>query len=76
MPKVVKVDDTSSLRLLWTGTAGAIASFITQPLEVIKTNRINSPALLYLDIHKKIIQNGWKQYMRGRYFYIYTVQWQ
>lgn len=66
MPSTLKVEDGQSLKFLWTGSAGAIASFLTQPLEVIKTNRINSPALLYADLHKKIIQNGWKQYMRGR----------
>ena len=41
-----------------TSAAGAIASFITQPLEVIKTNRINSPAIFYSDVHKKIISSG------------------
>jgi len=66
MPKTITVEDTSSIRILSTGLAGAIASFLTQPLEVIKTNRINSPALLYLDLHKKIVTNGWQQYMRGR----------
>ena len=60
MPATLKVEDSSSLKFIWTGSAGAIASFLTQPLEVIKTNRINSPALLYYDLHKKIIQNGWK----------------
>jgi len=73
MPGTLKVEDSSSLKFLWTGSAGAIASFLTQPLEVIKTNRINSPALVYSDLHKKIIQNGWKQYMRGRYFFHNTV---
>jgi len=73
MPGTLKVEDSSSLKFLWTGSAGAVASFLTQPLEVIKTNRINSPALVYSDLHKKIIQNGWKQYMRGRYFFHNTV---
>jgi hypothetical protein len=72
MPGTLKVEDSSSLKFVWTGSAGAIASFLTQPLEVIKTNRINSPALVYYELHKKIIQNGWKQYMRGRYFFCNT----
>ena len=45
--------------------AGAIASFLTQPFEVLKTNMINSPSLYIKDLHAKIISNGWMQYMRG-----------
>lgn len=45
--------------------AGAIASFLTQPFEVLKTNMIVSPTLYIQDLHAKIIKNGWKQYMRG-----------
>ena len=59
--------ESAAAKLLNTGTAGAVASFLTQPLEVIKTNKINTPTLVYLDLHKKIVENGWKQYMRGRY---------
>lgn len=67
MPKtVMPVEDKSILHLLTTGFAGAVASFLTQPLEVIKTNRINSPAILYNDLHRKIVSKGWRQYMRGR----------
>ena len=51
--------------MLATGLSGALASFLTQPLEVIKTNRINSPALLYPDLHRMIMRQGWKSYMRG-----------
>lgn len=65
MPKIVAVEETR-LRVVGTGLAGAMASFLTQPLEVIKTNRINSPAVLYLDLHRKIVEKGYKQYMRGR----------
>jgi hypothetical protein len=61
------VEDKTLLRLMSTGFAGALASFLTQPFEVIKTNRINSPALLYNELHQKIVSNGWRQYMRGRY---------
>ena len=52
--------ENSSLVLASPLIAGAIASLVTQPFEVIKTNRINSPALVYFDLHNKIIQNGWK----------------
>lgn len=45
--------------------AGAIASFLTQPFEVLKTNMIDSPTLYFRDLHAKIIRKGWKQYMRG-----------
>ena len=45
--------------------AGALASFLTQPFEVLKTNMINSPSLYFSDLHSKIISNGWTQYMRG-----------
>ena len=45
--------------------AGAIASFLTQPFEVLKTNMIDSPTLYLRDLHAKIISNGWMQYMRG-----------
>jgi len=45
--------------------AGAIASLLTQPFEVLKTNMINSPSLYLSDLHSKIIKNGWMQYMRG-----------
>lgn len=64
--RAIGVNDKTSFQLPSTGIAGAIASLLTQPLEVIKTNRINSPALLYGDIHKKIVKDGWTQYMRGR----------
>ena len=66
MRTTLAIEEKSTIRLLSTGTAGAVASFLTQPLEVIKTNRINSPSLFYTEIHKKIIQKGWTQYMRGR----------
>lgn len=49
-------------RSVW---AGAIASLITQPFQVLKTNMINSPSLYARDLHAKIIASGWKQYMRG-----------
>lgn len=45
--------------------AGAIASLLTQPFEVLKTNMINSPSMYLSDLHSKIIKNGWMQYMRG-----------
>lgn len=62
----MNVHKNSSSSLLAAGVAGAAASLLTQPLEVFKTNRINSPALIYRDLHKKIIEKGWSQYMRGR----------
>ena len=71
MMKTLGIEEKSTIRMLSTGTAGAVASFLTQPLEVIKTNRINSPSLFYLELHKKIIQKGWTQYMRGRYLLSY-----
>lgn len=45
--------------------AGAIASFLTQPLEVLKTNLILYPSLYMKDMHHKIINSGWPNYMRG-----------
>lgn len=45
--------------------AGALASFLTQPLEVLKTNLISSPSLYIRDIHRKIVMNGWLTYMKG-----------
>lgn len=45
--------------------AGAIASFLTQPFQVLKTNMINSPSLYVRDLHNVIITRGWRQYMRG-----------
>lgn len=69
---MLAIEDKSSLRVMWTGLAGAVASLLTQPLEVIKTNRIQTPSMLYWDLHKKIVSNGWKTYMRGRYKYSYT----
>jgi hypothetical protein len=45
--------------------AGALASLLTQPFEVLKTNMIDSPSLYVRELHAKIIQKGWKQYMRG-----------
>lgn len=45
--------------------AGSIASLLTQPFEVLKTNMINSPSLYARELHAKIISRGWKQYMRG-----------
>lgn len=68
MPKSITIDDSKSLRFYYTVLAGAVASFITQPLEVIKTNRINSPSIFYHDLHKSIVSNGWTTYMRGGYF--------
>jgi hypothetical protein len=68
------IEDKPSLRVVWTGLAGAIASLLTQPLEVIKTNRINTPSMVYWDLHQKIVSNGWKTYMRGRYKYSYKAQ--
>jgi hypothetical protein len=65
MPKTLTIKDKSSLRLYSTGMAGAVASFLTQPLEVIKTNRIDTPAILYYELHQKIISKGWRAYMRG-----------
>ena len=65
MNSIGSVDQTISSRLLSTGLAGGIASFLTQPLEVIKTNRIHSPSVLYLDLHRRIVSGGWKMYMRG-----------
>lgn len=65
MPKKLTMEDKSTFRLFSTGLAGAIASFLTQPLEVIKTNRINTPAMVYYELHKKIVSKGWKTYMRG-----------
>ena len=44
---------------------GAIASLLTQPLDVIKTNMINSPTLYFRELHGKIIDKGYRQYMRG-----------
>jgi hypothetical protein len=66
MPKTITVEETTTIRVVSTGVAGAVASLVTQPLEVIKTNRIHSPAEVYRDLHLKIVQKGWGQYMRGR----------
>ena len=55
---------------------GAIASLVTQPLEVIKTNMINSPTLYFRELHEKIVNNGYKQYMRGTYNSFKLEQWQ
>ena len=71
MPKTLTIKDNSSLCLYSTGLAGAVASLLTQPLEVIKTNRINTPAVLYSDLHKTIIRKGWRAYMQGRYYVYY-----
>lgn len=68
MPKTLTLEDKASMRLYSTGMAGAVASFLTQPLEVIKTNRINSPSVVYTDLHKAIMRKGWRAYMQGRYF--------
>ncbi len=67
MPKTITVEDKSTFRLLSTGLAGAVASFFTQPFEVMKTNRINTPAVVYSELHKRIVSKGWRSYMRGRY---------
>jgi hypothetical protein len=72
MTKTITLERNKSLRFYSTVLAGAVASFLTQPLEVIKTNRINSPATFYHDLHKTIIRSGWKTYMRGRYASIYA----
>lgn len=48
---------------------GAIASLITQPLEVIKTNMINSPTQKFAQLHGEIVGNGYRQYMRGTYIF-------
>lgn len=45
--------------------AGAIASFFTQPLEVLKTNLISYPSFYIKDMHQRIIINGWRTYMKG-----------
>ena len=45
--------------------AGALASFFTQPLEVLKTNLISYPSFYIKDMHQRIIINGWKTYMKG-----------
>jgi hypothetical protein len=66
MPKTLTIEDKSTLGLYSTGLAGAVASLLTQPLEVIKTNRINTPAVVYSDLHKTIISKGWRAYMQGR----------
>jgi hypothetical protein len=55
MASALAQKESTAAKLLPTGTAGAVASFLTQPLEVIKTNRINTPALVYIDLHRKII---------------------
>lgn len=44
--------------------SGAVAPVMTQPLEVIKTNKINSGAV-YKDVHRNIVSKGWLGYMRG-----------
>lgn len=62
---VTSTDPILSRKLAQTCLAGGIASFLTQPLEVIKTNMINSPNLLYADLHRSIMSQGWKTYMRG-----------
>lgn len=72
MPKTLTIEDKSTLRLYSTCLAGAVASLLTQPLEVIKTNRINTPALVYSDLHKTIISKGWRAYMQGRYIAPHT----
>ena len=65
----------TSLRL--TSIAGALASLLTQPFEVMKTNRINTPATVYLDLHRQIVSTGWKTYMKGRYevCHLVPLQW-
>lgn len=46
-------------------SAGAIASLVTQPFEVMKTNMIASSSNYFREIHRSIISKGWSQYMRG-----------
>lgn len=52
-------------KVVSTLSAGAVASFVTQPFEVMKTNMINAPTLYMRDLHRFIVRNGWSQYMRG-----------
>ena len=57
-----------------TFSAGAVASLVTQPFEVLKTNMINAPSLYFKDLHRFIVQNGWSQYMRGAYILLLSRQ--
>ena len=45
--------------------SGALASFVTQPMEVLKTNMINRPDSSMREIHQIIVKAGYDQYMRG-----------
>lgn len=65
MPQTLRTQDKILTTPAKTIFAGATASLLTQPFEVLKTNMINSPSLYFKDLHSKIIKGGWGQYMRG-----------
>ena len=58
-------NDKSILKIAGTFSAGGIASLVTQPFEVLKTNMINQPSIYCRDLHRLITSRGWTQYMRG-----------
>lgn len=58
--------DSSTLKTMSkAAAAGSIASILTHPLDVLKTNIITYSSRSVKDIHKKIIAKGWKNYMKG-----------
>lgn len=65
MNHVLNNDDSTYSKFITSLSAGAIASFVTQPFEVMKTNMIISSSNYMREIHKSIIKKGWSQYMRG-----------
>jgi hypothetical protein len=61
----VTTNQSALTKFAGTLSAGALASFVTQPFEVLKTNMIASSSTYIREIHNSIIKNGWSQYMRG-----------
>jgi hypothetical protein len=61
----VATNQSALTKFAGTLSAGALASLVTQPFEVLKTNKIASSSTYMREIHHSIIKNGWSQYMRG-----------
>jgi hypothetical protein len=45
-------NDKNLLKMVGTLSAGGIASLVTQPFEVLKTNMINRPSIYFRDLHR------------------------
>jgi len=65
MNHVLNKEQSAAYKFATSLSAGAIASFVTQPFEVMKTNMIASSSNYMKDTHCSIIKKGWSQYMRG-----------